>query len=79
MQPRSRAADFLAKAADEQLALLLTMMTGKIPTIVATSYDSSVSHSWEAVVSRVGADVLDASIGVHPRLFCLVPRTPTRS
>ena len=70
VQPSSSTADFLAQAADEQMALLLTtMMAGKIPTFVASSSDSSVSHSWEAVVSRVGAGVLDAPIGVYPRLI----------
>ena len=65
VQTSSSTADFLAQAADEQMALLLTtMMTGKIPTFVASTSDSSVSHSWEEVVSRVGAGVFDASIGV---------------
>ena len=52
-------------AADEQMALLLTIMTGKILTSVANSSDSSVSHSWETVVSRVGAGVLDAPFGIE--------------
>ena len=46
------------------MVLLLTLMSGKIPTFFASSSDSLVSHSWEAVVSRVEAGVLGASIGV---------------